>query len=65
MPFGTEILGVPVVVRKVDLRSSGIVAICHRGRMRQAIGPLDLPLPDPVPDGALWITAYRWWAGAQ
>lgn len=65
VPFGTEVLGVPVVVRKVDLRSSGIVAICHRGRLRQAIEILDLPLPDPVPDGAQWIEAYRWWAGAQ
>jgi hypothetical protein len=65
VPFDTEVLGVPVVVRKVDLRSSGIVAICHRGRLRQAIGILDLPLPDPAPDGAQWIEAYRWWAGAQ
>ncbi|MBB2941933.1 hypothetical protein FB565_001637 [Actinoplanes lutulentus] len=65
VPFGTEVLGVPVVVRKMDLRSSGIVAICHRGRLRQAIGILDRPLPDPAPDGAQWIEAYRWWAGAQ
>lgn len=65
VPFETEVLGVPVVVRKVDLRSSGIVAICHRGRLRQAIGILDLPLPDPAPDGAQWIEAYRWWVGAQ
>jgi hypothetical protein len=64
-PFDTEVLGVPVVVRKVDLRSSGIVAICHRDRLRQAIGILDLPLPDPAPDGACRIEAYRWWAGAQ
>jgi hypothetical protein len=65
VPFETEVLGVPVVVRKVDLRSSGIVAICHRGRLRQAIGVLDLPLPDPAPEGAQWIEAYRRWAGAQ
>ncbi|XVV14287.1 hypothetical protein ACQP2X_08070 [Actinoplanes sp. CA-131856] len=52
MPFETEVLEVPVAVRKVDLRSSGIVAICHRGRLRQAIGILDLPLPDPAPRGA-------------
>lgn len=65
VPFETEVLGVPVVVRKVDLRSSGIVAICHRGRLRQAIGILDLPMPDPAPDGAQWIEAYRWWAGTQ
>jgi hypothetical protein len=65
VPFDTEVLGVPVAVRKVDLRSSGIVAICHRGRFQQAIGIMDLPLPDPAPDGAQWIEAYRWWAGAQ
>ncbi|GGN28880.1 hypothetical protein FHR83_007924 [Actinoplanes campanulatus] len=65
VPFETEVLGVPVVVRKVDLRSSGIVVICHRGRLRQAIGILDLPLPDPAPDGAQWIEAYRWWAAGS
>ena len=65
VPFETEVLGVPVVVRKVDLRLSGIVAICHRGRLREAIGILDLPLPDPAPEGAQWIEAYRQWAGAQ
>jgi hypothetical protein len=63
--FETEVLGVPVVVRKVDLRSPGIVAICHRDRLRQAIGVLDLPLPDPAPEGAQWIEAYRRWAGVQ
>ncbi len=65
MPFETEVLGVPVVVRKVDLRSSGIVAICHRGWLRQAIGVLDLPLPDPAPEGGQWIEVYRRWAGNQ
>jgi hypothetical protein len=39
------------------------VAICHRGRERQAIGILDLPLPEPAPDGAHWIAAYRHWLG--
>ena len=62
MPFETTVLGVEVTVRKVDLRADGIVAICHRGRDRQAIGILDLPLPDPAPEGAHWIAAYRHWA---
>ncbi len=61
VPFKTRILGVEVVVRKVDLRDD-IVAICHRGSERQAIGILDLPLPDPAPEGAAWIAAYRHWA---
>jgi len=63
VPFTTEVLGVQVTVRKVDLGESDIVAICHRRRDRQAIGIRELPLPDPPPDGAEWIAAYRHWAG--
>lgn len=63
LPFDTTVLGVEVTVRRVDLRADGIVAFCHRGRDRQAIGILDLPLPDPAPEGAQWIAAYRRWAG--
>jgi hypothetical protein len=63
VPFTTRVLGVEVTVRRVDLAPDGIVAICHRGRVRQAIGILDLPLPDPPPDGVQWIEAYRHWVG--
>ncbi|MET7396324.1 calcium-binding protein [Dactylosporangium sp. NPDC005572] len=63
LPFTTEVLGVEVTVRRVDLRGDRIVAICHRGRERQAIEILDLPLPDPRPEGAQWIEAYRHWGG--
>ncbi|MFF8866611.1 hypothetical protein SAMN05216532_3685 [Streptomyces sp. 2231.1] len=62
-PFATTVLGVEVNVIGVDLTSSGIVAICARGKQRQAIGLLDLPLPTPQPSGAQWIEAYRHWAG--
>lgn len=49
-------------VKKVDLRpGSGLVAICVRGRHRQAIGVLDLPLPTPRPEGSERIDAYRRW----
>ncbi|MDQ7905501.1 hypothetical protein RB614_13305 [Phytohabitans sp. ZYX-F-186] len=61
VPFKTQVLGVEVTVRKVDLRDD-IVAICHRGRERQAISIVELPLPDPPPEGAEWIAAYRHWA---
>jgi hypothetical protein len=44
-------------------RSGEIVAICRRGHVEQAIGILDLPLPEPSPEGAEWIAAYRHWAG--
>jgi hypothetical protein len=52
-----------VTVEKVAHTRSGIVAVCVRGRHRQAIPVLDLPLPDPPPRGAEWIAAYARWAG--
>ena len=58
----TQVLGVAVVVERLDLtRSEEIVAICKRGRLRQTIPILDLPLPTPAPEGAAWIEAYRHW----
>ena len=59
VPFTTTVLGVQVTVKKIDLSGNQIVAICHHGKLRQAIGILDLPLPDPAPEGARWIEAYR------
>jgi hypothetical protein len=63
VPFTTTVLSVEVTVRKVDLTADTIVAICTRDRHRQKIDLLDLPLPNPRPDGADWIDAYRHWAG--
>ena len=63
VPFRTSILGVEVTVQRVDLTDDDqIVAICTRGRERRAIPILTLPLPDPPPQGAEWIQAYRRWA---
>jgi hypothetical protein len=63
VPFDTEVLGVPVTVERIDLTEADeVVAICRRGRTRQRIAVLDLPLPSPPPDGAEWIEAYRHWA---
>jgi len=63
MPFTTAVLGVEVTVQRVDLTDDGqIVAVCTRGRLRQAIPILALSLPDPPPTGAEWIQAYRRWA---
>ena len=63
LPFKTEILGVEVTVQSVDLTEDDqIVAVCRRGRERQSIPILALPLPDPPPAGAEWIKAYRRWA---
>jgi len=63
LPFTTTVLGVEVTVKKVDLIDDSIVAVCARGRDRQRIDLLDLPLPTPAPDGAAWIDAFRHWAG--
>jgi len=64
VPFDSTVLGVPITVRGVDLNRSGqIVAICSRGRSRQSLPILDLPLPTPPPAGWEWIEAYRRWSG--
>jgi hypothetical protein len=63
LPFETVVLGAPVTVKKVDVTRAGeIVAVCYRGRERQAISILELPWPDPPPAGWEWIEAYRRWA---
>jgi hypothetical protein len=63
VPFDTEILGVEVMVERIDLTEySQIVAVCTHAKSRQRVTILDLPLPDPPPAGAEWIDAYRRWA---
>jgi hypothetical protein len=62
LPFQTSVLGVTVTVTRVDLTvGDQIVAICRRDGVKQAIPLLDLPVPEPGPDGAEWIEAYRRW----
>lgn len=62
VPFETDVLGVTVRVERVDITEADeIVAICSRTLHRQSIPILDLPLPDPPPEGAEWIEAYRLW----
>jgi hypothetical protein len=62
LPFAVKVLGVGAEVEKVDMKLDGqIVAICRRGKTRQKIPILDLPLPTPAPAGVEWIVAYRHW----
>lgn len=62
LPFETVVLGVPVVVEKIDLsQATEIVAVCRRGKTRQVVPILALPLPRPAPAGSEWIEAYRRW----
>ena len=61
-PFETNLLGVKAKVEQVDLTEGGeIVAICRRGSRTLKVPILDLPLPFPLPPGAEWIAAYRYW----
>jgi len=64
LPFTTQVLGQEVAVGKVDITSRDqIVAICVYGKSTQAIPILDLPMPDPPPEGVEWIHVYRRWCG--
>jgi len=64
LPFVTQVLGQEVTVAKVDItQRDQIVAICSRGKATQAIPILDLPMPNPRPEGVEWIYAYRRWHG--
>ncbi len=63
VPFQTEMLGFAVTVEQIEMSDDGqIVAVCSRGKSRQRVPILDLPLPSPPPQGADWIDAYRRWA---
>ena len=65
-PFETRVLGVPVTVERIALNDADqIVAVCSRGRDRQMLPILDLPLPRWRPEGSEWIDAYRRWLGGQ
>ena len=62
-PFKTEMLDVEVTVERLDMTDDEqIVAVCARGKSRQRVPILDLPLPTPPPEGADWIMAFRRWA---
>src|SRR6266550_3366720 len=63
LPFKTEVLGMEVTVERLDMTDDEqIVAVCSRGKSRQPVPILDLTLPDPAPEGAEWIEAFRRWA---
>jgi hypothetical protein len=62
-PFKTEVLGVEVTVERIEMTDDEqIIAVCARGRSRQRISILELPLPTTPPKGADWIVAFRRWA---
>lgn len=63
LPFKTEVLGMEVTVERLDMTDDEqIVALCSRGKSQQPVPILDLTLPEPPPEGAEWIEAFRRWA---
>ena len=65
-PFETRILGAVATVERIKLNEADeIVAVCSRGRDRQRLPILDLPLPRLRPVGSEWIEAYRRWLGGR
>lgn len=63
VPFETTVLGATVTVESIELTfDDQIMAVCVHGDTRQLVRILDLTLPNPPPDGAEWIDAYRRWA---
>ena len=63
MLFGTDILGVGVTVRKIDIDPDDLLpAVFSRRGPSLTIPILDLPLPTRLPEGAEWIVACRRWA---
>src|SRR5437879_13220803 len=66
LSFKTEVLGVEVTVQRLDMTDDEqIVAVCSRGKSRQSVPILDLPLPDPPPEGAEGFEAVRPWSRAR
>jgi hypothetical protein len=62
LPFETQILGVTTTVECIDITEDDqLVAICRAAKTRQRISLSELPLPTPIPKGAKWIVAYRYW----
>jgi hypothetical protein len=63
VPFTTTLLGMEVTVERIGMNDADeIVAVCRRGRKQQRVPVVDLPMPEPRPEGAEWIEAYRRWA---
>jgi len=61
-PFLTHLLDREVEVEGLDLNDADeVVVTCRHGVSRQRVPILDLPLPNPPPDGWEWIEAYRYW----
>lgn len=66
VPFEANVLGIRVVVERVDLNDADeIVAVCRAGEEETARPNPRPPLPTRAPEGVEWIAAYRHWLGAR
>ena len=52
VPFETKVLGMDVTVISIEMNDAEhFVAICQKGRHKQALSLMDLPLPKARPEG--------------
>jgi hypothetical protein len=66
LPFDTQILGVTASVESIDITEDDqLVAVCRNGTAQQRISLSELPMPSPLPEGAEWILAYRYWKNGK
>lgn len=64
IPFQATVLGVEVMVEKIDITErDDVIVRCRRGADRQWLRLVDVPPPHPTPAGWEWVEAYRHWAG--
>jgi Calcium binding len=62
LPFETNVLGMSVTVDGIDITEDDqLVAVCRKDKSKQRVSLSELPLPAPLPKGAEWIVAYRYW----
>ena len=51
-----------VIVEGIDVTEDDqLVAVCQKDKAKLRISLSELPLPSPLPKGAEWIVAYRYW----
>jgi hypothetical protein len=63
-PFSTTLPGMPVTVTGLDVGHDAVHAIVRRGKHTQKIPLEELPLPNPLPEGGIYLAAFQRWRGS-
>ena len=63
-PFTVRLFGLDVeVVGVEDGYRDDVVAMCRNRQGALRVPVLELPVPDPLPEGWEWVEAFRKWSG--